>query len=333
MSASSKRLSSKKSVSDYDWAGDYIDPAQIPPPSPPTEDSGGESSTDSDSDDGEDPHGFCNLPGPRYDDLQPAAESDYEMEMLLELIDVEKRVPDDTVFALNCLDRISNYLNKQFKRMPATCDKFTEDDIDLVLQQLQALLRYTSELCKRFGQRPLDYRETGGVGGIKLVRSSYQFCANSASCTQDRCPRHHYVFDKLHGDIYSLFRYISGNRGSWDVASATVSVTTIDFVVSHMLHEYQDRKTVQLYKQTISSSHRFQGGQSYSVVAASSLPATGSRELTVSAKPMETEPTIEEIAAHTTSVEQDGAEQWVRVEKRRGANTARRHTQHARRRA
>jgi hypothetical protein len=331
MSASAKRLSAKKSVDDYDWAGDYIDPAQIPPPSPPTEDSGGESSTDSDSgDDGEDPHGFCNLPGPRYDDLQPAAESDYETEMLLELIDVEKRVPDDTVFALNCLDRISNYLNKQFKRMPSACDKFTEDDVNLVLQQLQALLKYTSELCKRFGQRPLDYRETSGVGSVKLVRSSYQFCANSASCTQDRCPRHHYVFDKLHGDIYSLFRYISGNRGSWDVVSATVSVTTIDFVVSHMLHEYQARKRVQLYKQTISSSQHFQSGQSYSVVAASSLPVTISRSL-ISTKSAEPEPTIiKESAVHTTPVEQDGAEKWVRVEKRRGANTVR-HGQHARR--
>lgn len=215
----------------------------------------------------DDPYGFSRLPGPCFNDVSPTTDSDYELETIIDLVDCNTQVPDDTMVVVDRLDRLSDHLYNHFKQStPVTA--LSDTDVDFVLQQLQAMLKYVSELCHRLAQDPLIDNASGPpsppLSGhphrrspAHLHRSSYKFCVTGVTCTGGHCAQHHYALHLLHADILSVCAYIGHHRRlrDWDMADISKSVTTIYYVVSHIQHEYQVRRTIAVYNDTISSSN------------------------------------------------------------------------------
>jgi hypothetical protein len=213
---------------------------------------------------------FSKLPGPSYNDTVVVGEEHIDIcdaENITEITDPELEIPKDTMAVLNYMNHITGNLHRKFKDLVIDTNTISDDTLVFIIRQLTALLRYTDEMCKRFQQVPIEHSNrspligpqvTPGDIGLWLVRSSYKFCENSASCKVPKCRQHHFVFNRLYGDLLSLQKYIEDNPGKWNVCEATRSINTVYFVVSHMHHEQHAMQTVGIYNRAIASSQTLQ---------------------------------------------------------------------------
>lgn len=213
---------------------------------------------------------FSKLPGPSYNDTVIVGEEHIDVgdtENINEITDPELEIPKDIMVVLNYMNHITGNLHRKFKDLAIDTNVIADDTLVFILRQLAALLRYTEEMCKRFQQVPIEHnnrsplmmpQSSSSDSGLRLVRSSYKFCENSASCKNPKCRQHHFVFNRLYGDLLSLQKYIQDNPGKWNICEATRSINTIFFVVSHMHHEQHAMQTVGIYNRAIASSQTLQ---------------------------------------------------------------------------
>lgn len=215
---------------------------------------------------------FSKLPGPSYNDTVIIGEEHVDstdIENIIEITDPLIDIPKENMAVLNFMNHIAGNLHRKFKDLPIEIGDIPPDTIPLILRQLTALLRYTIEMCHRFQQVPIEHGNRSPVlapqyahlGELRLIRSSYKFCENSASCKINKCKQHHFVFNRLYSDILSLEKYIIENAGKWHICDATRSINTIYFVVSHMHHEQHAVQTVGIFNNVIASSYELQHTQ------------------------------------------------------------------------
>ena len=70
----------------------------------------------------------------------------------------------------------------------------------------------------------------------KIMRSSYHFCIYTYECKNQKCDKHHFVFDLLYADVSALHEYLSKNK-KYDIKEIMKSINTIQYVIKHMLTE------------------------------------------------------------------------------------------------
>jgi hypothetical protein len=191
-----------------------------------------------------------------------------ESENILEITDPAIEIPGDIMSVLNFMNHITGNMHRKFKDMSTSTVSLHEENLALIHRQLVALIRYTNDMCDRFQQIPIEHfnrsptlqpQSSMASELPRLVRSSYKFCENSASCKLGtKCRQHHFVFNRLYGDLVSLQNYILEYPQSWNLAEATRSINTIYFVVSHMHHEHHARQTVGVFNRAIATSNTLQ---------------------------------------------------------------------------
>jgi hypothetical protein len=241
---------------DDSWAIDYIDDTvRLNPKHPPTSI-------------------FSALPGPSYNDtvsIQEAPQYNSDMDNIHRITDPDIEIPENAMTILSYMNHITGYIHKAFKDI----SKNPEDISSIVQQQLDrnllALIRFTGTMCNKLEQVPhLHYvwNSSSTAADAKLVRSSYKFCENSASCKDVKCSQHHYVYNRLYGDLMSLQLYTSNHKGSWNIAEVVCSINTAYYVVSHMHHEHHSRQTMGVYNKIISNTQNLQTVESLDILIA-----------------------------------------------------------------
>lgn len=211
---------------------------------------------------------FSGLPGPTYNDtvsIQELPIFDSDIDNIYRISDPDIDIPENTITILNYMNHITGYIHRSFKDI----SKNPEDISSAVQQQLNrhllALIRFTRNMCEKLEQVPnLHYvwnASTNSPADAKLIRSSYKFCENSASCKDVKCSQHHYVYNRLYGDLMSLQLYTSNHKGEWNIAEVVCSINTVYYVVSHMHHEYHSRQSMGVYNKIINNPNTLQNIQ------------------------------------------------------------------------
>jgi len=243
-----------------DWASDYIEPETescytrvqsstvhaatlnvIPPDLPPEK-------------------LFSQLPGPVFNDLVKINDGqiDVELDNIVDLTRPDIEIPGCSFTILNYMSHIIEYLHRKFRALPNADSDVDDETYKIIHRILVALVRYTSHMCTVYNQTPIEHPHKLDGDTVKLVRSSYKFCENSASCRVPKCRQHHFVFSRLYGDLLSLQNYITHDTGDWSINEASRSVNTIYFVITHMQHEQDALRTINVYNRAITSSYNLQ---------------------------------------------------------------------------
>jgi hypothetical protein len=76
--------------------------------------------------------------------------------------------------------------------------------------------------------------------GVKISRSLYHFCKDMHECKNVYCKEHHFVYHLLYADVNALYEYIKNNT-VFDIKEIIKSLTTIHYVLQHMMNELLKR--------------------------------------------------------------------------------------------
>jgi hypothetical protein len=204
-------------------------------------------------------------------------------------------IPEKNVDILETMYFLTQYLQEMGSQLGSVPPHHKV--IIQLFQGLKAIHRLNLVIGRKFGLFPLLHKVNWNYpsnipelqncssleiqNGLIPIRYAYNFCPLTASCQKyPQCNLHHYVFDRVNGDVMSVIEcvqlllllwkmehpqfeslkknvkketHLSEKRSYYEISR---TLNTLSYVVSHMYNELRGRETLGLYKRTLDLSHK-----------------------------------------------------------------------------